>query len=80
MKGHISKRTFWIKIGLKTAKNVINFGCIVVGSLIGGALGTLICPGLGTVIGQIIGGIAAGTISNMILGKEIEKYCAKHDK
>lgn len=51
MKGHISKKVFWIKLGLKTCKNVINFGSIVLGSLIGGAIGTLICPGLGTIIG-----------------------------
>jgi len=44
----------------RSAKNVVQGGTTWVGAEAGAAMGTLICPGLGTIAGGLLGGLAGG--------------------
>jgi len=45
----------------------------------GGALGTLICPGIGTAVGAIAGGIIGATVGSTVFSKAFE-YIAPRKK
>ena len=53
---------------------VVSVGGTYVGSVAGGALGTLILPGGGTTAGAIIGGIAGGAVSGFVSKKVLSAF------
>lgn len=64
-RGRISKEQFISNLAVTASSVVVGVG----GYYAGGAIGTLICPGPGTVIGGIVGGIAGGFTGGYLADK-----------
>jgi hypothetical protein len=55
------------ELAVRSGKNVVKGGAGWGGMEAGAAIGTMICPGPGTIIGGIIGGIGGGFLADLLL-------------
>lgn len=68
-RGKIGRREYYARSGENVASGAGGLG----GAGIGGIIGTLICPGVGTAIGVAVGGMIGGTGSSMAAGRFLRK-------
>lgn len=57
-KGKIDSKAFLLKSGIKIASNAVGTAVSSIGGYFGASLGTALFPGIGTIVGYVVGSFA----------------------